>query len=412
MPTVDRHIAKLDVEMVAGQGRGVTFVDLLATTSTSIGSWTAVANGTALAVSASGNDVVVTWSDALATSTIGRTWRLRLSGDDKIGGRVVEARPQTTAGDETVAVTLTDPAEVTVEVSGVAVGAVDSVNGETGVVTLSAADVGADATGTAASAVSTHAAAVDPHGDRAYTDAELAAYKSAIPHIEWTVSQPGGSGTPWRIIIPAPLRSAVYVPSEAVATTPPTGDFDGIEVAAPSSPEVSWTCVTPATPASSSMGVYDPADHTTQVGGAALPATAMTFIGVVEGWTPVEFVAQHSVSFGGNAWIGVMPADAVVVDGALAGKEDAGVAQSLIDGLPVLTAGPGLDVDTDTPGESIVSATALALSPASALASSTAETSLLTSALTIPGPFTYASMGIFRLNVSLTNNTGSNQNVT
>src|SRR5574338_601006 len=168
MPTVDRHIAKLDVEMVAGQGRGVTFVDLLATTSTSIGSWTAVANGTALAVSASGNDVVVTWSDALATSTIGRTWRLRLSGDDKIGGRVVEARPQTTPGPDTVTVTLTDPAEVTVTVAGVAVGAVDSVNGETGVVSLSAADVGADPSGTAATAVAAHAVATDPHGDRAH----------------------------------------------------------------------------------------------------------------------------------------------------------------------------------------------------------------------------------------------------
>lgn len=42
-------------------------------------------------------------------------------------------------------------------------GAVDSVNGETGIVVLSAADVGADTTGTAASTVSTHEGAADPH---------------------------------------------------------------------------------------------------------------------------------------------------------------------------------------------------------------------------------------------------------
>ena len=44
-------------------------------------------------------------------------------------------------------------------------GAVDSVNGQTGVVVLDAADVGADASGTAASAVATHAAlTVGVHG--------------------------------------------------------------------------------------------------------------------------------------------------------------------------------------------------------------------------------------------------------
>lgn len=40
---------------------------------------------------------------------------------------------------------------------------------------VTAAQVGADPTGTASGAVSAHAGAVDPHGDRAYTDAELAA---------------------------------------------------------------------------------------------------------------------------------------------------------------------------------------------------------------------------------------------
>ncbi len=49
--------------------------------------------------------------------------------------------------------------------------AVLSVNGETGIVTLTAAEVGADAAGTATAAVATHAVASDPHGDRAYSDA-------------------------------------------------------------------------------------------------------------------------------------------------------------------------------------------------------------------------------------------------
>lgn len=42
-------------------------------------------------------------------------------------------------------------------------GAVDSVNGQTGVVVLDANDVGADASGTAASAISTHVGLADPH---------------------------------------------------------------------------------------------------------------------------------------------------------------------------------------------------------------------------------------------------------
>src|SRR5574338_1448098 len=178
MPTVGNEITELDIRAVPGQGDSITLINLLSLTSTTIDQWTAKAGAgltTSLTVTASGNDVVVTWSDAQATTIIGRPWRLRLAGHDKFGGRVVEARPVETPGAETVTVTMADPVEVTVEVSGVAVGAVDAVNGQTGTVTLDAADVGADPAGTATTAVSSHAAAVDPHGDRAYTDAELAA---------------------------------------------------------------------------------------------------------------------------------------------------------------------------------------------------------------------------------------------
>lgn len=58
-------------------------------------------------------------------------------------------------------------------------GAVDSVNGQTGVVVLDASDVGADPAGTASAAVASHVAAVDPHGDRAYTDGVVAALDAA-----------------------------------------------------------------------------------------------------------------------------------------------------------------------------------------------------------------------------------------
>lgn len=72
-------------------------------------------------------------------------------------------------------------------------GAVDSVNGSTGVVVLDAADVGADPTGAAAAAqsaavsaaatdadarVAAHTSASDPHGDRAAASAALTAHES------------------------------------------------------------------------------------------------------------------------------------------------------------------------------------------------------------------------------------------
>lgn len=72
----------------------------------------------------------------------------------------------------------TNPAAPVISASGGGGGgAVDSVNGQTGVVVLDAADVGADAAGTAAAAVSAHVAATNPHpeyltpaeGDAAYT---------------------------------------------------------------------------------------------------------------------------------------------------------------------------------------------------------------------------------------------------
>jgi hypothetical protein len=81
-------------------------------------------------------------------------------------------------------VTLTPNATgVTISASGGGGGgAVDSVNGQTGVVVLNAADVGADAAGTAAAAVSAHEVAVDPH-PQYLTAAEGSAAYAPLSHV-------------------------------------------------------------------------------------------------------------------------------------------------------------------------------------------------------------------------------------
>jgi hypothetical protein len=60
-------------------------------------------------------------------------------------------------------------------------GSVDSVNGQTGVVVLGAADVGADPAGTAAAAVAAHVAAPDPHTQ--YTTAAEAAAAAPVQSV-------------------------------------------------------------------------------------------------------------------------------------------------------------------------------------------------------------------------------------
>lgn len=57
-------------------------------------------------------------------------------------------------------------------------GAVDSVNGHTGVVVLAAADVGAATPTSVTAAVAAHVAATDPHGDRAAASAALAGHEA------------------------------------------------------------------------------------------------------------------------------------------------------------------------------------------------------------------------------------------
>ncbi len=75
-------------------------------------------------------------------------------------------------------------------------GAVDSVNGQTGVVVLDAADVGADASGTAASAVSTHAALTSGvHGISTFGASVVAAADAAAARTVLGISPSVVTGT-------------------------------------------------------------------------------------------------------------------------------------------------------------------------------------------------------------------------
>ncbi len=218
MATADRHIGDLNVELTRGQGRSIKLTSLLTDTSTSVGQWSAVAgaNGSqAPTCTEDSGSLLVSWSDSQATASIGRSWRLRLDGDDVAGGRVVEARPQATPGTASVAIQVDPLSEVTTTVvvtpagpkgdqgdqgdpgdpgppvdlssatpaplgTAAAGAATAAAKGDHVHAMPSAADVGADPTGSATSAVSGHVADTDPHGDRAYTDTGIAALPSIV----------------------------------------------------------------------------------------------------------------------------------------------------------------------------------------------------------------------------------------
>ena len=148
MSTADLPISRLMVEVVPDQARSLVFTDLLSLTTTVAGDWTAVVpvGAVSLTVTADGNDLVVSWSGAQARSTLGRAWRLRLDGVDVVGGRVVEALPQSTPGVSSVSVSVSPSVTVSVDVSVLPVGPVGpaGATGATGATGAPGAD-GADA---------------------------------------------------------------------------------------------------------------------------------------------------------------------------------------------------------------------------------------------------------------------------
>jgi lysophospholipase L1-like esterase len=117
--------------------------------------------------------VVLLPCDAEGVEPVGWRWFIDLQ---PTGGRRIQFYADITG---TGTVDLADLTPVPAPGGGASSGgAVSSVNGMVGAVVLTAADVDADAEGTAASAVTAHAAATDPHGDRAAAASALAAHEA------------------------------------------------------------------------------------------------------------------------------------------------------------------------------------------------------------------------------------------
>lgn len=118
-----------------------------------------------------------TFTDA-ATGAAADLWEddaglVPITGNVVLADEYGYVRAYLTAGFYDVAIVAGSLTKTLVDVS-IGIAAVESVNGQTGIVVLGASDVGADPAGTgateAASAVSAHSGATDPHGDRAYAD--------------------------------------------------------------------------------------------------------------------------------------------------------------------------------------------------------------------------------------------------
>jgi hypothetical protein len=123
-----------------------------------------------ITVGASGDfTTTVLATDADGFSPSGWTYRVDEEFTNAPGRAYNISLPASAA---TVALTALSPVDSTT--GTVSSPAVLSVNGETGVVTLTAADVDADPEGTASTAIAAHSAAIDPHADRAYGDSQFA----------------------------------------------------------------------------------------------------------------------------------------------------------------------------------------------------------------------------------------------
>ena len=120
--------------------------------------WSTSHAGSATVGGASNNEVTVAFTDTITGQLTGGgwTWTLTVDGVTTLAGPLDVAQPGVagvTGGDASAVVVVDDVnVAVTVTTAGGG-GAVDSVNGQTGVVVLAAADVGADPAGTAAGLV-------------------------------------------------------------------------------------------------------------------------------------------------------------------------------------------------------------------------------------------------------------------
>ena len=136
-------------------------------------------------------------------------------------------RAYLTAGFYDVAIVAGSLTKTLVDVS-IGIAAVESVNGQTGIVVLGASDVGADPAGTgataASSAVSSHSGATDPHGDRAYAESLVVGLWNDRGNFDASVNaypSSGGSGTAGAI-----LKGNIWTVS--VGGTLPTAQVVGV----------------------------------------------------------------------------------------------------------------------------------------------------------------------------------------
>ncbi|HNH37127.1 MAG TPA: hypothetical protein PK912_01695, partial [Microthrixaceae bacterium] len=119
--------------------------------------WSTSHAGSATVGGASNNEVTVAFTDTITGQLTGGgwTWTLTVDGVTTLAGPLDVAQPGVAGvvGGDASAVVVVDDVRVAVTVTTAGGGAVDSVNGQTGVVVLAAADVGADPAGTAAGLV-------------------------------------------------------------------------------------------------------------------------------------------------------------------------------------------------------------------------------------------------------------------
>ena len=119
--------------------------------------WSTSHAGSATVGGASNNEVTVAFTDTITGQLTGGgwTWTLTVDGVTTLAGPLDVAQPGVAGvtGGDASAVVVVDDVNVAVTVTTAGGGAVDSVNGQTGVVVLAAADVGADPAGTAAGLV-------------------------------------------------------------------------------------------------------------------------------------------------------------------------------------------------------------------------------------------------------------------
>ena len=217
-------------------------------------------------------------------------------------------RAYLTVGFYDVAIVAGSLTKTLVDVS-IGIAAVESVNGQTGIVVLGASDVGADAAGTgateASSAVSAHSGATDPHGDRAYADSLVVGLWDDRGNFDASVNaypSSGGSGTAGAI-----LKGDIWTIS--VGGTLPTAQVVGVGdtvralIDTPGNTQANWAIQ------EQNIG-YVPENSANKSAGTALgtsdtlyPTQKAVKTYVDSAAPPIITVIQRGQKFGNHSWL-------------------------------------------------------------------------------------------------------------